>query len=77
MKPKKKIMKYDFKCDLCGRFINRKEFEPNGGASYSFVPDSDVSREENNYRCKKCTELQGQSHPHQSGMNWEVCCTTF
>jgi len=35
------------------------------GASGCFIPDSDLSYEEESYRCKKCTELHGKVLPHQ------------
>lgn len=70
-------MKYDIKCDCCGRFISYKQLELDGGASSAFVPDSDVSYEENIFRCKSCTETKGMATPYQSGMNHDVCCRTY
>ena len=60
------VYHYDIRCDKCGRFINSKEFKKNGGASECFVPDSDVSTEEINYRCKKCTKEHGMVKAFQS-----------
>jgi len=50
------VLYYDIRCDKCGRYINSQEFKKKGGASECFVPDSEVSTEEINYRCKKCTK---------------------
>lgn len=72
-----KRYRYDIKCDCCGKFIPYSQLQDGGGASHAFVPDSDVSYEEDKYRCNKCTEKHGICHPSQSGMNWDVCCRTF
>jgi ribosomal protein L37E len=66
--------KYDIKCDRCGRFIPYKQLCKDGGGSSAFIPDSDVSYEEQIDRCASCTEKHGMATPYQSGMNWDVCC---
>ena len=55
------------KCDRCGRFISYKELEQGGGSSQCFIPDSEISYEEDGYRCKKCTNLYGKIRPSQFG----------
>jgi hypothetical protein len=65
------IMIYDHtpKCDICGRFFNSKK----AGTSWCFVPDSDVSTEENVVRCKPCTDKYGKPLPYQSVVI-DRCC---
>ena len=55
-------------CDRCGHFLNPKT----KGTSSFFVPDSDVSYEENIFRCVKCTEKYGAAIGSQS-VNLSVC----
>ncbi len=55
-------MKYDIKCDCCGKFIAWDKI-----GSQCFVPDSEVSREELYYRCVKCTEKHGVPESLQYG----------
>lgn len=52
-------MKYDIKCDCCGRFISFDEFTISKGVAL-FIPDSDVSFEEMYHRCGKCVEKHGK-----------------
>lgn len=59
-------MKYYIKCDSCGRFVSFKELQKSGGASWVFVPYTDISMEENIIRCKVCTELYGKPFSRQS-----------
>jgi hypothetical protein len=61
-----------FKCDNCGKFIPYSQLNEGGGASSCFVPDSDVSYEEEKFRCKKCTEEHGKTIPSQS-VNINYC----
>lgn len=42
-------------CGCCGRFVNPQH----KGTSMLFVPGSDVSYEELEYRCAKCTQKYG------------------
>jgi len=65
-------MKYDIKCDCCGKFIAWNKI-----GSQLFVPESDVSYEELRYRCKECTDQNGHPLPFQHGMVAEICCTTY
>ena len=53
------VMKYDIKCDLCGKFISQTELS-GPKSSYLFVPYSDVSYEEESYRCCICTSMHGK-----------------
>lgn len=57
--------KWDIQCDSCGRFILGSELDKGGGASSVFIPDSEVSQEENRFRCKKCTEEKGCIESYQ------------
>ena len=54
------------KCDECGRFFASSELDEGGGASWVFVPDSDVTAEEQGECCKACTEAGKRRLPHQS-----------
>lgn len=60
-------MKYDIKCDCCGKFISQTELS-DPKSSYLFVPDSDVSYEEQRYRCVMCTSVYGEPVSSQFGM---------
>lgn len=55
-------------CDRCGHFVNPHT----KGTSGFFVPDSDVSREEQVFRCKKCTDKYGAPIGSQS-VNISLC----
>jgi len=57
---------WTIQCDNCGKFVSHGELKKNGGASWVFVPDSDVSYEENKTYCKKCTKKVGRPYPSQS-----------
>lgn len=46
-------MKYDIKCNWCGKFISRKSIEEKK-AYFHFRPDSVVGPEENYWECEKC-----------------------
>jgi len=67
---------YPFKCCSCGKFIKYSEMEKNGGASWCFVPMSDVSYEEDKRQCRKCTEKHGAPIPMQS-VKVEMCSGLF
>ena len=54
-------------CDKCGKFMTQLD-----GSSWVFVPDSEVSYEENKTRCVSCTQKYGVPIPNQN-VNWEVC----
>lgn len=60
------------RCDTCGKITSFKEMKKNGGASWVFVPGSDVSIEENYFRCKICTDNLGKLEPSQNVVN-ELC----
>lgn len=53
------------RCVTCGHFLSYKEMDKGGGASWVFVPDSDISYEENYWQCKKCTDKHGIIVPVQ------------
>jgi len=53
------------KCDHCGKFIGHAELINGGGASWLFVPDTQVTHEEIRFRCKLCTGLYGKPHSSQ------------
>lgn len=57
-------MKYDIRCDKCGRFFPYLMM----GSSQLFVPSSDVSYEECYYRCLKCTNKHGAPKSNQIGI---------
>ena len=57
-------MKYNIRCDNCGQFISYKSIEQNK-VSHIFIPDSDVSYEENIWRCEKCTMVHGKPVTNQ------------
>lgn len=53
-------------CERCGRFLSYKEMHVGGGASWVFVPDTDVpTYEESRWRCRRCTEKHGPDQPFQ------------
>lgn len=56
------------KCDVCGKYMKYQE----PGSAWAFVPESDISREEDIEQCKKCTDKWGVPIPFQS-VNLEVC----
>ena len=60
-------------CQRCGRFLSYKEMHKGGGASWVFVPDSDVSYEEDRWQCRRCTEKYGPDWPLQRVVE-EKCC---
>lgn len=64
--------RYDIKCDYCGKFVKASEICEGGGGSRGFVPDSEVTREEHVFRCKKCTESHGKVQTYQM-INQDVC----
>lgn len=55
-------------CDCCGRFVST--LTP--GTSWKFVPESDVSYEEDAARCKPCTDKWGPPQPVQR-VRVEMC----
>lgn len=59
---------YTPKCDSCGRFFSYNQ----PGSSWVFVPDSDISYEENKVRCRECTERHGRPIPLQT-VNIDIC----
>jgi len=48
------------RCDTCGKFMKWME----EGSSWCFVPDSDISYEEQKEQCKRCTEKYGHILPY-------------
>lgn len=56
-------MKYDIKCTNCGKFIKYTDLEK---CKRSFVPNSDVSYEEDLTHCIKCTIELGKPVPRQT-----------
>ena len=52
-------MSNTFKCDICGKFIAYKELMKDGGASQSFIPETNYTRERIEHRCKRCTDKHG------------------
>lgn len=52
--------KWNIKCDVCGHFIPASELATDGGASYDFLPDSEVTTETHAHRCAKCTVKHGR-----------------
>lgn len=54
-----KTIKYDIRCDPCGKFIKFDDILESKATSI-FIPDSHVSYEEINYRCFKCTVKHGK-----------------
>ena len=63
-----KPIKYDVKCDNCGRFIKYEDIG-SGNATLMFIPDSDVSHEEIKFRCPKCTIKLGKPISNQPFIN--------
>ena len=57
-------MKYSIKCNSCKRFIKYSDIL-NGLCASLFIPDSDVSYEEDLIHCKICTEKYGEPISHQ------------
>lgn len=55
----KNNIKYDIRCDVCGKFIKSRDINE-GKASMLFIPDSDVSTEEIIFRCSKDTQKHGK-----------------
>lgn len=64
-------MKYDIRCDRCGRFFPYLM----QGSSQLFVPSSDVSNEECYYRCYRCTSKHGIPTANQIGIVNEIAQT--
>lgn len=60
-------------CDTCGKITSFEETSEGGGGSWKFVPESDVSYEEDAFRCKKCTEKLGKIMPYQNVVE-SICC---
>jgi hypothetical protein len=58
-------------CDRCGRFLSPSV----KGVSSYFVPDSEVTYEDDGYRCAKCTEEFGEIPPSQ-GCVQKYCSST-
>jgi len=50
------------RCCSCGKFFPHAQV----GSSWVFVPDSDVSCEEDRVQCRACTEVLGPLAPNQS-----------
>ena len=67
---------YVLKCDNCGKITSFKEMNKGGGGSWKFVPDSAVSIEEEEFRCKKCTARLGKPIPNQR-VKEEMCCGVY
>lgn len=51
---------YNIRCDYCGKFLSYE----NIGASL-FTPDSEVSEEDHQFRCIKCTKKYGNKLTHR------------
>lgn len=49
------------KCDWCGRFVSLTQ----KGVSRYFVPDSELTNEDNGIRCIICTQKHGEIPPSQ------------
>lgn len=60
------------KCITCGKFLSNKEMQDGGGASWVYVPDTDLSYEENYWKCKRCTTRTGRLLPKQC-VSLEFC----
>lgn len=58
------------KCDTCGKFFSPKELNENSGGSTCFVPDSEVTIEENKEQCAECTKKYGRIQPEQTVFWW-------
>jgi hypothetical protein len=56
------------RCDTCGKFMVQSP-----GCSFVFVPDSDLTYEENLIQCNNCTSKHGLILPSQS-VNPKYCC---
>jgi len=59
------------RCDTCGKFIILE-----AAKSFVFVPESDVTYEENLIQCVSCTNRLGPIIPKQS-VNLNVCCGSY
>ena len=73
----REVVMYDEKvgrlrCEGCGKFMKHQV----KGSSWCFVPDSDVSFEENKEYCVACTKKYGPPIPEQS-VNIDVCCGIY
>jgi hypothetical protein len=65
-------MSYDInserlRCDRCGKYMKREI-----GSSWVFVPDSQISIEEDVGYCKACTKKHGKPVPWQT-VNIDMC----
>lgn len=67
---------YILLCDTCGKITSFKEMKKGGGGSWKFVPESDVSTEEDLFRCKKCTDRMGKPIPYQM-VKEDLCCGVY
>ena len=63
-------------CDTCGKITSFKDMSEGGAGSWKFVPESDVSTEEESFRCKKCTESLGKITPYQRVVE-SICCGVY
>lgn len=63
----------DNKCAECVRFFKRREMDEGGGASWVFVPDSDLTYEENYWVCAACTRNGKVAMPRQC-VSLVYCC---
>ena len=63
-------------CDTCGKIKSFNELNSGSGSSWVFVPDSDISTEEETFRCKKCTNLVGKITPYQNVVE-DLCCGIY
>lgn len=61
-------MENNLKCDSCGRFVSYNNIYIKNKGSYLFVPDSDVSYEEEIHRCETCTNKYGKPVSNQAGV---------
>lgn len=52
-------IKYNIKCNSCGRFVKYLDIEQ-GKCLSEFIPDSDVSYEEYLIRCSACSIKHGK-----------------
>lgn len=62
------VADWQIRCCTCGQFMVPRTL----GASWVFVPSSDVSYEEDRWQCAKCTKLHGPIEPNQA-VRVEMC----
>jgi hypothetical protein len=54
------MIRWDFRCDVCGRFIPANDFVEEKAARWLVTPDSDCSKETYETLCAKHREQEGK-----------------